>query len=77
MRGRHVPIRGATAFGVGPKYLILDNDSKFGVTFARVAKTSGIKILKTPYHAPRANAICERFLGSVRRECLDPSAHPP
>src|SRR5215469_10319249 len=32
---------------------------------------SGIKILKTPYHAPRANAICERFLGSVRRECLD------
>src|SRR5215469_9569789 len=32
---------------------------------------SGIEILKTPYHAPRANAICERFLGSVRRECLD------
>jgi len=64
-------LREATAFGVGPKYLIRDNDSKFGVTFARVAKTSGIKILKTPYHAPRANAICERFLGSVRRECLD------
>jgi putative transposase len=56
---------------VGPKYLIRDNDSKFGVTFARVAKTSHIEILKTPYHAPRANAICERFLGSVRRECLD------
>jgi putative transposase len=36
-----------------------------------VAATSGIKILKTPYHAPRANAICERFEGSVRRECLD------
>jgi putative transposase len=36
-----------------------------------VAATSGIKILKTPYHTPRANAICERFLGSVRRECLD------
>jgi putative transposase len=36
-----------------------------------VAATSGIEILKTPYHAPRANAICERFLGSVRRECLD------
>ena len=32
---------------------------------------SGIKILKTPYHAKRPNAICERFLGSVRRECLD------
>ena len=38
---------------------------------ARVAVTSGIKVLKTPYHAPRANAICERFLLSVRRECLD------
>ena len=64
-------LREATAFGVGPKYLIRDNDSKFGVTFARVAKTSGIKILKTPYHAPRANAICERFMRSVRQECLD------
>jgi len=64
-------LREATAFGVSPKYLIRDNESKFGVTFGRVAKTSGIEILKTPYHAPRANAICERFLGSVRRECLD------
>src|SRR5215472_505925 len=64
-------LREATAYGVGPKYLIRDNESKFGVGFARVAKTSGIEILKTPYHAPRANAICERFLGSVRRECLD------
>ena len=53
------------------KYLIRDNDSKFGPCFARVAATSDIKILKTPYHAPRAIAICERFLGSVRRECLD------
>jgi putative transposase len=63
--------RFATAFGVGPKYLIRDNDGKFGVGFARVASTSNIEILKTPYYAPRANAICERFLGSVRRECLD------
>src|SRR5258708_35188965 len=36
-----------------------------------MAVTSGIKVLKTPYHAKRPNAICERFLGSVRRECLD------
>jgi putative transposase len=63
--------RVATAYGVGPKYLIRDHDSKFGVGFAWVAKTSRIELLKTPYHAPRANAICERFLGSVRRECLD------
>src|SRR5258708_33691753 len=64
-------LREATPYGHTPKYLIRDHDSKFGSCFARVAATSGIKILKTPYHAPRANAICERFLGSVRRECLD------
>ena len=64
-------LREATAYGAGPKYLICDNDSKFGVGFERLATTSHIEILKTPYHAPRANAICERFLGSVRRECLD------
>jgi putative transposase len=64
-------LREATPYGHAPKYLIRDNDLKFGPCFARVAATSGIEILKTPYHAPRANAICERFLGSVRRECLD------
>jgi putative transposase len=64
-------LREATPYGQTPKYLIRDHDSKFGPCFARVAATSGIKILKTPYHAQRANAICERFLGSVRRECLD------
>jgi len=64
-------LREATPYGQAPKYLIRDNDNKFGSCFARVAATSGIEILKTPYHAPRANAICERFLLSVRRECLD------
>ncbi|HEV8639387.1 MAG TPA: integrase core domain-containing protein [Chloroflexota bacterium] len=39
--------------------------------FARVAAASGIAVLRTPVRAPRANAVCERFLGSVRRECLD------
>jgi len=64
-------LREATPYGQVPRYLIHDNDSKFGPAFARVAATSSIKLLKTPYHAPRANAVCERFLGSVRRECLD------
>src|SRR5437868_8775564 len=71
MPGSRVPLREATPYGQVPKYLIRDNDSKFGPCFARVAKTRGIKILKTPYHAPRANAICERYLRSVRQECLD------
>jgi putative transposase len=64
-------LREATPYGQVPKYLIRDNDSKFGSSFLRVATTSGIKLLKTPYHAPRANAVCERFLRSVRQECLD------
>ena len=64
-------LREATPFGYAPKYLIRDNDSKFGSCFARVAATSAIEILRTPYHAPRANAICERFMRSVRQECLD------
>ena len=55
---------------MGPKYLIRDNDGKFGVGFARVAKTSNIEILKTPYYAPQANAICERVIRTIRRECL-------
>jgi len=64
-------LREATPYGQSPKYLIRDNDSKFASCFARLATTSGIKILKTPYHAPQANAICERFMRSVRQECLD------
>ena len=39
--------------------------------FARVAAGSGITVLRTPIRAPWANGTCERFLGSVRRECLD------
>jgi putative transposase len=64
-------LREATPFGEGPKYLIRDNDSKYGSQFAGVAAGATIKILKTPVGAPNANAVCERFLGSVRRECLD------
>src|SRR5713226_10691380 len=64
-------LRGATPYGEKPRYLIRDNDSKFESSFAHVATTSSIKVLRTLYQAPRANAVCERFLGSVRRECLN------
>jgi putative transposase len=64
-------LREATPYGQTPKYLMCDNESKCGPCFARVATTSATEILKTPSHAPRANAICERFLRSVRQECLD------
>ncbi len=62
-------LREAMPFGEGPRYLIRDNDDKYGDSFKRV--TAGIEVLKTPYKTPKANAICERFLGSLRRECLD------
>jgi putative transposase len=64
-------LREATPFGDRPSYLIHDNDGKFGSRVAAVADGSDIEILLTPVEAPRANAICERFIGSVRRECLD------
>jgi transposase InsO family protein len=64
-------LREATPYGQAPTYLIRDNDRTFGSHFAHVATTSGIKVLRTPYRTPRANAVCERFLGSVRRACLD------
>ncbi len=64
-------MREATAFGEVPRFLIRDRDCNYGEGFTRVAKGSRIEILKTPYRAPKANAICERFIGSVRRECLD------
>jgi putative transposase len=64
-------LREATPYGLAPKYLIRDNDSKFGASFVRVATISSIELLKTPYHAPRANAVCERFMRSVRQECLN------
>jgi putative transposase len=64
-------LREATPFGKGPRFLIRDNDNKYGDSFAQVADGTGIEVLKTPYRAPKANATCERFLGSLRRECLD------
>lgn len=66
-------LREATPYGQVPKYLICDNENKFGSCFARGATTSAREILKTPYHAPRASAHCERFMRSVRQACLNHS----
>jgi transposase InsO family protein len=64
-------LREATPFGQHPKHLITDHDSKYGSLFTQVARATGLDHLRTAYRAPLMNAICERFLGSVRRECLD------
>lgn len=50
---------------------MIDDDSKYEGVCARVAQTTGIDLIRTAFSAPKENAICERFLGSVRRECLD------
>ena len=51
--------------------MLSSHDRKFGAAFSRVARVSGIKQLRIAYKAPKMNAVCERLLGSVRRECLD------
>ena len=64
-------LREATPWGKCPKYLIHDHDNKYGKRFSTLAASSGIKELQTPFQAPKANAHCERFIGSLKRECLD------
>jgi putative transposase len=54
-------LREATPYGEAPRFLIRDRDRRSGEAFTRVAKGSSIQILKTPFRAPRANAVCERF----------------
>jgi putative transposase len=64
-------LREATPWGRGPKYLIRDRDKKYATCFSAVAMGSGIKEVKTPYRTPQANGICERFMGSLRWDCMD------
>ena len=52
-------------------FLIRDRDSKFTSVFDAVFASEGIGILRTPVRAPQANAIAERWIGTVRRELLD------
>ena len=53
------------------KFLLRDRDSRFTEAFDAVFAADGIRILTSPPGAPRANAICERMIGTVRRELLD------
>jgi putative transposase len=53
------------------KFLIRDWDSKFTTAFDGVFSCNGTRVIKTPVQSPRANSRVERFVGTLRRECLD------
>jgi putative transposase len=54
-----------------PRFPIHERDTKFSRAFDSTFRSEGIEIVRTPTHAPNANAHAERWVGSVRRECLD------
>jgi putative transposase len=57
--------------GSQAKFLICDNDKKFPFAFEHVLAGQGVRVIRTPLQAPKANAHAERWVGSARRECFD------
>lgn len=63
----------ATPWGARPRFLLRDRDRAYGRALVERTKRLGIETILPPIAAPQANAIAERVVGTLRRECLD---HP-
>jgi transposase InsO family protein len=61
----------ATPWGRKPRHLLRDGDAVYGRDFRQRARRIGIDAIASPIHSPMANAIAERVIGTLRRECLD------
>ena len=62
------PVDGPLA---GKRFLILDRDSKFSIAFRNLLKDSGVEVVRLPYRSPNLNAYAERFVKSIKDECLN------
>src|SRR6476620_51158 len=64
-------LREVVGFEQAHRYLIHDRDSIFAKHLDESIRALGLTVLKSPRRSPRTNAICERVIGTIRRECLD------
>ena len=62
---------GQDGFLQGTRYLLLDRDGKYSPEFSDIIETSGTKMVKLPPRSPNLNAYAERFMRSIKEECLD------
>jgi putative transposase len=67
-QGRNLAVAGELG---NVRYLVRDRDSKFTRSFDDVLATEDVTTIRTPVRSPRANAVAERFVGTVRAECTD------